>query len=99
MVALTIALVLTAVALPKVKEGLKQNVSTRTATMVKATFENARAQAIRTGRPFGVRMHRAENAVEPSAGITDPANINDPTYNPSHGANYCNRFVVRADGI
>jgi hypothetical protein len=86
MVALTIALVLTAVALPRVKEGLKQNVSARTATMVKATFENARAQAIRTGRPFGVRMHRASNAV-------DPANsFNDPIVTAPQGANFCNRL-------
>ncbi len=94
MVALTIALVLTVVALPRVKEGLKQNVSTRTATMVKATFENARAQAIRTGRPFGVRLHRAENAVAPStSGIVDDiTSINDPIYNATHGANYCNRL-------
>jgi prepilin-type N-terminal cleavage/methylation domain-containing protein len=86
MVALTIALVLTAVALPKVKEGLKQNVSTRTATMVKATFENARAQAIRSGRPFGVVMHRARNDVD--AGNT----LNDPIVTAVHGANYCNRL-------
>ena len=98
MVALTIALVLTVVALPRVKDGLKQNVSTRTATMVKATFENARAQAIRTGRPFGVVLHRAQSSIVQSAGLNDPANLNDPIYNPSHGANYCNRvsFVQTA---
>ena len=86
MVALTIALVLTAVALPRVKEGLKQNVSTRTATMVKATFENARAQAIRTARPFGVVIHRASNDV-------DAANaLNDPIVTAAQGANYCDRL-------
>lgn len=92
MVALTIALVLTVVALPRVKEGLKQNVSARTATMVKATFENARAQAIRTGRPFGVVLHRAASAVTPASNINDPNSINDPVYSPIHGANYCNRL-------
>ncbi|MGV3484439.1 MAG: pilus assembly FimT family protein [Planctomycetaceae bacterium] len=83
LVALTIALVLTAVALPRVKEGLKQNVSTRTASLVKSTFENARAQAIRTGRPFGVVLHRSRNEVT----ATD-----NPFSDPLHGSNYCNRL-------
>lgn len=83
LVALTIALVLAAVALPRVKEGLKQNVSTRTASLVKSTFENARAQAIRTGRPFGVVLHRVRNDVT----ATD-----NPFASALHGSNYCNRL-------
>jgi hypothetical protein len=85
-------LVLTVVALPRVKEGLKQNVSARTATMVKSVFENARAQAIRTGRPFGVRLHRSSNAVAQGTGLNDPNALNDPVYSATQGANYCNRL-------
>ena len=86
LVALTIALTLTAVALPRVKESLKQNVAARAATMVKASFENARAQAIRTGRPFGIVLHRASNSLTPGDAS------DDPILNPVHGVNYCNRL-------
>ncbi len=63
LVALTIASVLTAVALPTVKEALRQNVTGRSATLVKGAFINARAQALRTGRPFGLVIERQRRSV------------------------------------
>ena len=92
LVAITIAFVLTAVALPQIKEGLKKNASTRTASMVQTVFENARAQAIRTGRPFGVVLHRDDNHI-----IVDDS-ASDPVLSATHGANRCNRmsFVQQA---
>lgn len=86
LVAITIAAVLTVIALPRVREGLQQNVASRTATLVKGTFENARAQAIRTGRPYGVRLHRVANTV--STGNQ----VNDPLLDATQGANYCKQL-------
>ncbi|MCA9138346.1 MAG: prepilin-type N-terminal cleavage/methylation domain-containing protein [Planctomycetales bacterium] len=58
LVALTIASVLTAIALPTLKDSMRQNSLSRSAAIVKGAFINARAQAIRTGRPFGVVIER-----------------------------------------
>ncbi|MEO1525447.1 MAG: prepilin-type N-terminal cleavage/methylation domain-containing protein [Planctomycetota bacterium] len=58
LVALTIATVLTVIALPTLKDSLRQNALSRSATLVKGAFINARSQAIRTGRPFGVVIER-----------------------------------------
>ena len=61
LVALTIASVLTAIALPTLKDSLRQNALSRSASLVKGAFINARAQAIRTGRPFGIVIERRRN--------------------------------------
>lgn len=58
LIALTIASVLTAIALPTLKDSMRQNSLSRSASVVKGAFINARAQAIRTGRPFGVVIER-----------------------------------------
>ncbi len=86
LVAIAIASALTIVALPRVREGLQQNTASRAATLVKGVFENARANAIRTGRPYGVVLYRANNTVTPGD------SINDPLLFATHGANYCNRL-------
>jgi type II secretory pathway pseudopilin PulG len=86
MVALTIAMVLTVVALPRVREGLQQNVASRSATLVKSAFENARSNAIRSGKPYGVILHRVRNEVTPGVDLDDPLLL------ASHGANYCKRI-------
>jgi prepilin-type N-terminal cleavage/methylation domain-containing protein len=86
MVAITIAALLAVVGLPRVREALQQNAAARAATVVKGAFENARSQAIRTGRPYGVRLHRATNAV------TQNDQTDDPTFDASHGANYCKKL-------
>lgn len=86
LVAITIASVLTVVALPRVREGLQQNAAARNATLVKSVFENARGNAIRTGRPYGVILHRVKNTVTPGN------EIDDPLLFAQHGVNYCNRF-------
>lgn len=72
LVALAIATVLTAVALPSVKEALKQNIVARSAAVVKGAFLNARAQAVRTGRPFGVVIERQRDTIGDGA----PAQLN-----------------------
>lgn len=86
MVALTIAMVLTVVALPRLREGLQQNVASRSATLVKSAFESARSNAIRTGRPYGVILHRVRNEVTPGLDLDDPLLL------ASHGANFCKRI-------
>ncbi|TWU60104.1 hypothetical protein Poly51_03780 [Rubripirellula tenax] len=58
MVALMIASILTLVALPAAKEALRQHTVTRNAEVVRQYFLNARAQAIRQNRPFGVVLKR-----------------------------------------
>ena len=61
LVALTIATALTVIALPTLKDSLRQNALSRSASLVKGAFINARAQAIRTGRPFGIVIERRRN--------------------------------------
>lgn len=58
LIALTIASALTAIALPTLKDSMRQTSLSRGASIVKGAFINARAQAIRTGRPFGVVIER-----------------------------------------
>ena len=58
MIAIAIASVLTAIALPTVKESMRQSINSRSASLVKGALLNARAQALRTGRPFGVVLER-----------------------------------------
>ena len=77
LVAMTIATVLTAIALPTVKEAFRQNVTGKSASLVKGAFINARAQALRTGRPFGLvieRQRRSVGAGTPNQLIFSPAN-------------------------
>jgi len=89
LVALTIAAVLTVVALPKVREGLQQNAAGRSATLVKSAFETARGNAIRTSRPYGVTLHRLKNVVTPD----DPDDgLDDPLLSALHGANFCKQM-------
>ncbi len=78
MVALTIASVLTVIALPSVKEALRQNVTGRSASLVKGAFINARAQAIRSGRPFGLVIERQRRSV--GAGTPDQLNFTAANY-------------------
>ncbi|TWU07647.1 pilus assembly FimT family protein [Stieleria varia] len=82
LVALTIAVVLTAIALPSVKDALRQNIVARAAAVVKGAFLNARAQAIRTGRPFGVVIERQRDTI----GAGTPAQLN------FFNANYASRL-------
>ena len=82
LVALAIAAALTAIALPTLKESLRQNSLGRAASLVKGAFLNARTQAIRTGRPFGIVIERRRHEI--GAG---PANTLDFTI-----ANYATRM-------
>lgn len=61
MIAITIASVLTLIAVPTLKDSMRQNSLSRSASMVKGAFINARAQAIQTGRPYGVVIERRRN--------------------------------------
>lgn len=63
LVALTIASVLTAIALPTLKDSMRQNSLSRSASIVKGAFINARGQAVRTGRPFGVVIERQRHEI------------------------------------
>jgi prepilin-type N-terminal cleavage/methylation domain-containing protein len=63
MVAITIASVLTLIALPTVKDTFRKNVISRGANVVKSAIDRARAQAIRTGRPCGVVLERQRSRV------------------------------------
>lgn len=58
LVALTIASVLTAIALPTLKDSMRQNSLSRAASLVKGAFINARSNAIRSGRPYGIVIER-----------------------------------------
>lgn len=58
LIAITIASALTAIALPTLKDSMRQSSLSRGASIVKGAFINARAQAIRTGRPFGLVIER-----------------------------------------
>jgi prepilin-type N-terminal cleavage/methylation domain-containing protein len=82
LVALTIASALTAIALPTLKDSFRQNGLSRSASVVKGAFINARAQAIRTGRPYGVVIERRRHDI----GSGNPANLN------YLGANYATRL-------
>ena len=82
LVALTIASVLTAIALPTLKESLRQNALSRSASLVKGAFINARAQAITTGRPFGLVIERRLNDL----------GSGDPTTMDFVPANYATRL-------
>jgi prepilin-type N-terminal cleavage/methylation domain-containing protein len=70
LVALTIASALTAIALPTLKDSMKQTTLSRSASLVKGAFINARSQAIRTGRPFGVVVERIRNRIGDGAAST-----------------------------
>ncbi|MDM4016553.1 pilus assembly FimT family protein [Roseiconus lacunae] len=63
LVALTIASALTAIALPTLKDSMRQNSLSRAASLVKGAFINARSQAIRTGRPFGIVIERRRHSI------------------------------------
>ncbi|OYP32176.1 Tfp pilus assembly protein FimT/FimU [Rhodopirellula sp. MGV] len=63
LIALTIASILTLIALPTLKDSMRQNSLSRAASLVKGAFINARAQAIQTGRPFGVVLERRRNRI------------------------------------
>ena len=63
LVALTIASALTVIALPTLKDSMRQNTLSRSASLVKGAFINARSQAIRTGRPFGVVVERLRRRI------------------------------------
>ena len=63
LVALAIATLLTAIALPSLKEGMRTSSLSRSAGIVQGAFVNARAQAIRTGRPFGVVIERIRRSI------------------------------------
>lgn len=69
LIALTIASILTAIALPTLKDSMRQHTLSRTASIVKGAFINARGQAIRTGRPFGVVIERQRHEI--GAGSAD----------------------------
>ncbi|MCC9601483.1 prepilin-type N-terminal cleavage/methylation domain-containing protein [Stieleria sp. JC731] len=78
LVAITIASVLTAIALPTLKESMRQNSLGRAASLVKGAFINARAQAIRTGRPFGIVIERRRHAI--GDGTADTLNFFNANY-------------------
>lgn len=63
LIALAIATLLTAIALPSLKEGMRTSSLSRSAGIVQGAFVNARAQAIRTGRPFGVVVERIRRSI------------------------------------
>ena len=63
LVALVIVSVLTIIALPSLKEAFRQDALARSASVVQSAFLNARAQAMRSGRPFGVVIQRLRNDV------------------------------------
>ena len=63
LIALTIAAVLTAIALPTLKDSMRQNALSRSASVVKGAFINARNQAIRSGRPFGIVIERRRKRI------------------------------------
>ncbi len=65
---------------------MQQNVASRSATLVKSVLENARTNAIRTGRPYGVILERVTNEVTPGDSTNDPLLIAE------HGANYCRKL-------
>lgn len=69
MVAITIASVLTLIALPTVKDTFRKNVVSRGAQVVRSAIDRARSQAIRTGRPCGVVLERQRSRLLPQ----DPA--------------------------
>ncbi|QEF99444.1 hypothetical protein Mal15_35090 [Stieleria maiorica] len=82
LVALTIASALTAIALPTLKDSMRQNTLSRSASLVKGAFINARAQAIRTGRPFGLVIERRQRRI--GEGVASGLNF--------FGANYATRI-------
>ncbi len=61
LVAITIASVVTLIALPAIRNALKQNTASRSAEVIRQVFVNARAQAIKSNRPFGVALRRSAN--------------------------------------
>ncbi|MCO8123646.1 prepilin-type N-terminal cleavage/methylation domain-containing protein [Stieleria sp. TO1_6] len=63
LIAITIASALTAIALPTLKDSMRQNTLSRCASLVKGAFINARSQAIRSGRPFGVVVERRRHEI------------------------------------
>ncbi|WDQ16567.1 pilus assembly FimT family protein [Rhodopirellula sp. P2] len=71
MVAITIASVLTLIALPTVKDTFRKNVVSRGAKVVRSAIDRARAQAIRTGRPCGVVLERQRSRMLPQDPLVD----------------------------
>ncbi|WP_161604646.1 pilus assembly FimT family protein [Roseiconus nitratireducens] len=82
LIALTIASALTAIALPTLKDSMRQNTLSRSASLVKGAFINARAQAIRTGRPYGIVIERQRHDI----GSGNPSALN------YLGGNYATRL-------
>ncbi|WP_182865788.1 pilus assembly FimT family protein [Rhodopirellula sp. JC639] len=82
LIAITIASVLTAIALPTLKDSMRQTSLSRSASLVKGAFINARTQAIRTGRPYGLVIARQRRDI----GEGNPANLN------YFSANYATRL-------
>ncbi|MEO1618271.1 MAG: prepilin-type N-terminal cleavage/methylation domain-containing protein [Planctomycetota bacterium] len=82
LIALTIASVLTVIALPTLKDSFRQNSLARSASLVKGAFINARAQAIRTGRPYGIVLERQQRDL----GTGQPVDLDFLR------ANYCTRM-------
>ncbi|MCS7468367.1 prepilin-type N-terminal cleavage/methylation domain-containing protein [Stieleria sp. ICT_E10.1] len=82
LVAITIASALTAIALPTLKDSMRQTTLSRSASLVKGAFINARTQAIRTGRPYGLVIERRRSDI----GEGNPANLN------YFSANYATRL-------
>lgn len=90
LVALTIASVLTVIALPSLKDSLRANSLSRSASVVKGALLNARAQAIRTGRPFGLVFERQRRAINPQTSATAaPVAASDLAL---FSSNYCSRM-------
>lgn len=78
LVALTIASILTAIALPTLKDSMRQTTLSRSASLLKGAFINARGQAIRTGRPFGVVIERQRHEI--GSGNADQLNFTVANY-------------------
>ena len=70
LIAITIASALTAIALPTLKDSMRKTTLSRSASLIKGAFINARSQAIRTGRPFGIVVERRRHQIGSGAAST-----------------------------
>lgn len=87
LVSISAILLVTAIALPTVKDSLKSNTVARSASTVRGAFMTARAMAMQTGKPCGVLIERRQRTVSTVSATND-----DVFYPDSVGVNFGSRL-------